>query len=149
MSERTNKQKLGDFGESVVISNCDCPLCGDTKPFKALPKNYPTLDIQCKSCGEMGQVKAKRKNLIDICPSSVLGAAWEPQKKLLDSGKFHMLFVVTVNGDDFRIFYLSPSSHTRSIFIPRKPLSENARRAGWRGFTYNLSEATNPPILIF
>ena len=32
---------------------------------------------------------------------------------------------------------------SKDIFIPRKPLSASAKRAGWQGFMYNISKIKN------
>ena len=67
----------------------------------------------------------------------------------MKKGFFFPLFLVLVK--DFEtnpikysaksIWYLSKDIqklHKNDIFEPRKSLSENARRAGWQGFYYNL-----------
>jgi type II restriction enzyme len=57
----------------------------------------------------------------------------------MEASIFFPLFLVLV-GDrkTYSIFYLSADLQTTAMFKPRAPLSENARRAGWQGFTYDL-----------
>ena len=144
----TAKQILGKFGEETVRKQCNCPDCEKGK-FKLLGNNFKCADIICEFCGFLGQVKAKNVKDIEIIPKTILGAAWKPQKERMEKGFFFPLFVVLVK--DFKtdpvkcsmksIWYLSKDVqklHKNDIFEPRKPLSENARRAGWQGFYYNL-----------
>ena len=144
----TLKQKLGDFGEQAVVDNCDCPICGAVKPFNLLTKNHKLVDVVCTQCGAMAQVKAKRAKRIDRCPNTVLGAAWGPQREQLEQGVFNTLFVVVVNAaEEFTIFCLPPIAQTVEVYKPRKPLSQNARRAGWQGFVYDLRLALAPATM--
>ncbi len=52
------------------------------------------------------------------------------------------LFLVLVAGRKHAIYYLPADLQNPGVFKPRKPLSENARRAGWRGFVYDLAGST-------
>lgn len=74
-------------------------------------------------------------------PKSVLGAAWGPQKQRMDAGIYFPLFLVLVDKAmaSHGIYYLAADLQRPDMFVPRKPLSENARRAGWQGFIYDLS----------
>jgi hypothetical protein len=76
-------------------------------------------------------------------PDRVLGAAWQPQHQRIISGIFHALYIVSFAGRSLaRIDYIPAhilEAHP-SVFKPRKALSETAKRAGWQGFMYDLSE---------
>jgi len=56
----------------------------------------------------------------------------------MEAGIYFPLFIVLVNDSDFSIFYLSADLQTPSMFVPRKPLSQKAKRPGWQGFMYDL-----------
>jgi type II restriction enzyme len=43
-----------------------------------------------------------------------------------------------MRGRKSAIYYLSADVQKSDMFKPRKPLSANARRAGWQGFLYVL-----------
>jgi type II restriction enzyme len=75
---------------------------------------------------------------IDNIPKTVLGAAWGPQKERMDSSIYFPLFLVLAADGRYSIFYLSADLQERRLFRPRAALSETARRAGWRGFIYDL-----------
>jgi hypothetical protein len=49
------------------------------------------------------------------------------------------LFLVLVAGSKRAIYYLAADLQKPGMFKPRKPLSQQARRAGWRGFVYDLN----------
>ena len=85
----------------------------------------------------MAQVKTKNTKNIDIVPKKILGAAWAPQHERMQAGIYFPLFLVLKNAKEFSIFYLPADLQTEDIFVKRKPLSENAKRAGWQGFYYD------------
>ncbi len=134
---RTNKQLLGDFGENLIIKKFNCPKCKRIKSLKKLPQNFKCADIICNFCGYLAQVKTKTVSDIEKFPSKVLGAAWGPQKERMDAGIYFPLFVVLKNGRNHSVFYLSSDLQTEEMFIKRKPLSKNAKRAGWQGFYFD------------
>ena len=55
------------------------------------------------------------------------------------AGIYFPLFLILVNGRKSAIYYLSADHQRPDMFVPRKPLSGNARRAGWQGFYYDLT----------
>ena len=134
---RTNKQLLGDFGENLIIKKFNCPKCKRIKSLKKLPQNFKCADIICDFCGYLAQVKTKTVSDIEKFPSKVLGAAWGPQKERMDAGIYFPLFVVLKNGRNYSVFYLSSDLQTEEMFIKKKPLSKNAKRAGWQGFYFD------------
>ena len=58
----------------------------------------------------------------------------------MDAGIFFPLFLVLICGQKSAIYYLSADVQKTEMFKPRKPLGENARRAGWQGFLYLLKD---------
>lgn len=80
----------------------------------------------------------------DLLPQRVLGGAWRPQHEQILAGIFQPLFVVGFerSGRLHSIHYI-PAHVLQSApqaFQPRAALSANARRAGWTGFVYDLTE---------
>ncbi len=136
----TDKQKLGEFGEKVVAKQCSCPKCKKDRTLKLLLPNFKCADVVCDFCGYLGQVKAKNVKDINSVPSQILGAAWGPQKDRMEAGIYFPLFLVLVNGKNHSIFYLSADLQEPNMFVPRKPLSPNAKRAGWQGFYYDMTK---------
>jgi hypothetical protein len=137
----TARQILGALGEEKVVKDCACPRCKRTRTLVRLPQNFKCADVICDFCGYLGQVKAATVQDIGTVPKAVLGAAWGPQKERMDASVFFPLFLVLVDSrKKYSIFYLSADLQKPTMFRPRKPLSANARRAGWQGFVYDLGE---------
>lgn len=144
----TEKQILGKFGEKCVIANYSwCPRCKRNSTLKCLPPNFKCADIICDVCGYLAQVKTMTTKNVHKLPRLILGAAWGPQQERIKSGIYFPLFLVLVKSKkELEIYYLPAEFQTKKIFIPRKPLSKNAKRSGWQGFYYDLSKLTYPPI---
>jgi len=144
----TEKQKLGDLGEILVIKNCTCPRCKRHHTLKQLRQNFKCADVICDFCGYLAQVKAITSNDIEKLPKQVLGAAWSVQKERLDAGIYMPLFMVQVDHNKrFAIYYLSADLQSPQMFTPRKPLSSTARRSGWQGFMYDLTTIRDGAIV--
>jgi len=147
----TEHQSLGDKGERLVCRKTDCPRC---KPGKAtlrqLPPNFKCADVICDFCGFLGQVKTFTTTDVDILKQRILGAAWGPQKERIDAGIYYPLYLVGMlpNGRRSAVWYLPVDLQSREMFVPRKPLSNTARRAGWQGYMIHLDAALSDPVRI-
>jgi type II restriction enzyme len=146
----TDKQELGALGEQLVVQSCACPKCKQRRTLQPLRTNFKCADVICDFCGYLGQVKASTSKDGKTPPPRLLGAAWGPQKKRMDAGIYFPLFLVLVTParDRFSIHYLSADLQSQDLFEERKPLSVNAKRAGWQGFNYRLDTAKERLILI-
>jgi len=142
----TAKQDLGAWGEQLVAKHCYCPKCKRTATLKRLPTNFKCADLICDFCGFLAQVKAMNVKTLTL-PKQVLGAAWGPQKDRMDSGIYFSLYLVLKTTTGQAIYYLPTDFQNSSLFTPRKPLSANAKRAGWQGFMYNLSSVQNGALI--
>ncbi|MGK9053114.1 DpnI domain-containing protein [Neorhizobium petrolearium] len=136
----TVRQALGTFGEQRVVQDCQCPRCKQSKTLVRLPPNFKCADVICDFCGYLAQVKASSTKRIDRVPKTILGAAWGPQSARMAAAIYFPLYIVLVDPvQQYSIYYLSADLQTADMFKPRKPLSENARRAGWQGFIYDMA----------
>lgn len=137
----TAKQVLGAEGETLVAKTCACPKCKQPKRLKRLPPMFQCADVICEFCGYLAQVKTHRTRTPEVLPKSILGAAWGPQRERMEAAIYFPIFVVLApeTGPPCAIFYLSADLQDPAMFVPRNPLSKNARRAGWTGFHYDLS----------
>lgn len=130
----TAKQDLGDGGEKLVARHARCPGCKRTdRTFKVLPTNFKCADLVCDFCGYLAQVKSKamKGELPDRISGPIPGAAWGPQSKRMDAGIYFSLYIVLVNEKRrASIYFLPRDLQTPEMFVPRKPLSVNAKRAG-------------------
>ena len=141
----TSKQLLGTLGEKLIVKTISCPSCKKLKTLKELRQNFKCADIICDYCGYLAQVKTVSVRNITILPKKIIGAAWEPLRERMEDGRFFSLFIVLVDKNSinlkvpiYAIFYLPAELQISEMFIPRKPLSKSARRAGWQGVTYDL-----------
>ncbi len=135
----TAKQVLGTWGEQLVAKSCDCPKCKRAKTLKLLPPNFKCADLICDFCGFLAQVKAMNVQAVSPLPKQVLGAAWGPQRERMESGIYFPLFLVLKAPAAHAIYYLPTDFQSPALFAARKPLSSNAKRAGWQGFVYVLA----------
>jgi len=146
----TSRQDLGSRGEQVVARNVKCPGCKPTeRTFRVLPTNFKCADVVCDFCGYLAQVKTKsiKGPLPETSPTVIPGAAWSPQQQRMDAGIYFSLYVVVENEEGkMSIFFLPRDLQTRQMFVPRKPLSATARRAGWQGYMIDTSKALAAPI---
>jgi type II restriction enzyme len=140
----TAKQDLGKLGERAVCKHVKCPQCNRDKQLRPLTQNFECVDVICKFCGFLAQVKATTlPQAADARPDRVLGAAWGPQHQRIISGIFHALYVVGFDGTRLKRIDYIPAHMLEaypSVFKPRTALSETAKRAGWQGFIYDLRE---------
>jgi type II restriction enzyme len=77
-------------------------------------------------------------------PDHIAGAAWGPQQDRILAGIYHGLYLVGYRRGSrtlVRIDFVPPHiiEATPNVFEPRKPLSDQAKRAGWTGFLLNVS----------
>jgi hypothetical protein len=136
----TLKQKLGTYGENLIVKHINCSNCQKNKTLKKLPTNFKCADIICDFCGFLAQVKTSNVKNVNILPNAILGAGWKVQKERINEGIYFSLYLILINQNNYSIFYLSKDKQSEEIFIPRKPLSSKARRAGWQGFMYDISK---------
>ena len=146
----TAKQELGHLGEQLVVRHCACPKCKRLRSLRTLPANFKCADVICDFCGYLGQVKAHSCSDGATPPDKLLGAAWRPQKERMAAGIYFPLFLVLVSRDlgRFSIHYLTADLQTPELFLERKPLGPDARRAGWQGFHYHLGSLRDRLIRI-
>lgn len=135
---RTEKQNLGDWGEALICQKFDCPKCKRKKTLKKLPVNFKCADIICDFCGYLAQVKTKsvkHSEALNVLPKQILAAAWGPQKERMDAGIYFPLFLaLKLDAVKWSVFYVPSDLQLEKMFVKRKPLSQNAKRAGWEGY---------------
>lgn len=67
----------------------------------------------------------------------------------MDAGIYLSLYVVVENEEGkMSIFFLPWDLQTRQMFVPRKPLSVTARRAGWQGYTIDTLRECGTPTSV-
>jgi hypothetical protein len=143
----TANQVLGRWGETLVAKKFACPRCKRFFTLRRLPPNFKCADIVCDFCGYLAQVKTATVSDVMKVPSSILGAAWKPQRERMKAGIYFPLFIVLRNGNKSAVYYLPTEFQKPSLFKKRAPLSASARRAGWQGFSYDLSSLAKEALV--
>ncbi len=116
--------------EKWGLSNLYCPAC-DSDSLTQSPNNTPAIDFVCPLCQQSFQLKSSSK----WNEYKVMDAGYDAMMKAVQSDAVPNLLVMQYSTNWhvnnlllIPCFFFSPSSVEK-----RKPLSPNARRAGWVG----------------
>ncbi|NCD10988.1 MAG: restriction endonuclease [Epsilonproteobacteria bacterium] len=116
--------------ENWVEKNIFCPNCGTT--IQSYENNRPVADFYCLTCKEQFELKSKKGSL----GKKVTDGAYDSMITRLKSSENPNFFFLTYALKTFQIhnFVVMPKHFfTPEIIEKRKPLSPNAKRAGWVG----------------
>jgi hypothetical protein len=117
--------------ETWASFNLYCLTC-ESDAIDRLSDNTPVADFQCFICGRMYQLKGKNGRF----GPRITGAAYRPTLEAVRNGSMPEYVLVEF---DMRfgtvVFVDAIPGHliTKERIVPRKPLAETARRAGWQG----------------
>ncbi len=126
---KSNNQKIRIITESWVSSQIFCPKCG-LKVFH-YENNKPVADFYCIKCSEDFELKSKMGK---IGKKVSAGAYSKMIERINSTSKPNFFFMSYLESWNINDFFIIP----KYFFIPeiiekRKPLAENAKRAGWVG----------------
>ena len=125
-----NSQKIRIITENWVNNSIFCPNCGnDLTNFE---NNRPVADFYCKRCSEEYELKSKNGKL----GKKIVDGAYNTMIERLNCNNNPNFFFLTYNKQtlDINDFITVPKYFfIDEIIEKRKPLSENAKRAGWIG----------------
>ncbi len=135
---KSNSQKIRVISEYWVKQNGYCPNCGcELSEFE---NNRPVADFLCQNCREEFELKSKNSKSIG---AKIVDGAYDTMIERINSENNPNFFFLTYNKLSLEVtnFLIIPNFY----FIPdiiekRKPLSDNARRAGWVGCNIKLNE---------
>ncbi len=138
---KSASQKARILTEYWVQESAFCPNCGHTKIDK-YPNNKPVADFFCENCKEDYELKSKSNNI----GTKILDGAYDKKIKRLESNNNPNLFILNYKLENLSVinFFVIP----KYFFVPeiiekRKPLTINARRAGWIGSNIILDKIPN------
>lgn len=126
-----NTQIARVLTETWIADNMFCPRCGNMQ-IRHFPNNRPVADFFCPACGCEYELKSKRGKLSEKIND---GAYTTMIERITSNQNPDFLFM----GYDIKTFQVnSLILIPKHFFVPeiiekRKPLSNNARRAGWVG----------------
>lgn len=127
----SSSQKIRIMTEDWVQKNIYCPNCG-REDVRQYSNNRPVADFYCEDCGDDYELKSKAGEL----GKKIIDGAYSSMIERLGCNKNPNFFFLSYRPDSYLInnFIIIP----KHFFIPRvvekrKPLSVNAKRAGWVG----------------
>lgn len=123
-----NSQKIRAMSEPWTVQNIFCPNCGHE--LSELENNKKVSDFLCKNCLENFEQKASKNKF----KNKVLASEYYSLIQRLEAtDKPHFFFLhyldVIFSVNDF--FVVPKYFFVSEIIEKRKPLSNNAKRAGW------------------
>ncbi|MCR5698442.1 MAG: restriction endonuclease [Treponemataceae bacterium] len=133
-----NSQKTRVLTEDWVEHNLYCPVCG--RPYiNRYENNHPTGDFYCNFCSSDFELKSKQSKS-DKLSKTITDGEYSTMISRITSLRNPNFFFMTYRNYAVQNFILIPNHFfTPQIIIKRKPLSPNAKRAGWTGCNIDLS----------
>ncbi|MDO8668542.1 MAG: DpnI domain-containing protein [bacterium] len=128
---KSQPKKIGFLTEDWVDKQIFCPNCGELKINK-YEDSRPVADFFCSHCKEEYELKSKK----DSMGSKILDGAYRTMVERLQESNNPNFFFLNYDKTKFEVlnFFVIPKHFfTPDIIEKRKPLSENARRAGYVG----------------
>ncbi len=117
--------------EGWTVAHLFCPVCGHPK-LEQYPNNQAAADFYCPNCGEQFEQKSKDGPIGHKIPDG----AYETFIQRISSNSNPNFLIMRYSSESLSVWslYFIP----KYFFVPeivekRKPLSPNARRAGWVG----------------
>ncbi len=134
---KNNSQITRVVTENWAAINAYCPRCGHS--LSKFENNRPVADFYCPDCFEEFELKSKHAESIG---GKIVDGAYKSMIERISSSKNPNFFFLTYNRDDMVVinFMIIPKFFfVHQIIEKRKPLSSEARRAGWVGCNILLS----------
>lgn len=131
-----NSQIIRVITENWIANTMFCPNCGNT--LTDFENNRPVADFFCNNCYEEYELKSKKGNL----GKKVVDGAYDTMIKRLKSNNNPNFIFLTYNKHNYTIndlITVPKYFFIEEIIEKRKPLSINARRAGWVGCNISIN----------
>ncbi len=132
---KSNSRIIGEAVEECVIT-MSCPIC-NVKELVKCKTNEKSKDLVCKKCSSQFQIKSKKYTKKQNSHLELLGAEYKTTCSSINENNVHYLVIMySFIGDKYtinNIYFIDQTDINESCIIPRKPLSSNAKRAGWQG----------------
>jgi type II restriction enzyme len=137
---KSNSQIARLLTEDWVLNNSYCPCCGEI-PLLEFENNRPVADFICNKCSEEFELKSKNGKLSNTITDGAYSTMIERINSENNPNFFYLTYTKNWTVNDFLI--IPKQFFTPEIIIKRKPLSENAKRAGWIGCNIDLSKVAD------
>lgn len=122
-------QRARVFSEDWIENNFKCPQCSDS--LRRTPNNTQALDFLCRTCTQGFELKSKKGKFGHTIPDG----AYASMLSRIKSGQATNLILLgyTENYVTKSVLVIPNRFLIEEIIVPRKPLGEHCRRAGWQG----------------
>ena len=136
---KSNSRIIGRAAEIYSCEKIKCINCNEINWLEC-SINEKSKDQICKNCGKKYQIKSKKitqnsyHTVKKKCELKTIGAEYNATLKSIESQIDYIIILyekITYNILD--IIHVQSKDITKDNVIPRKPLTKNARRAGWKG----------------
>jgi type II restriction enzyme len=136
----SNSQIARVLTENWVKNNSYCPCCGKL-PLQEFENNRPVADFYCNDCNEEFELKSKNGKF----STTITDGAYSKMIERINSNQNPNFFFLTYSKKwSVENFLIIPKHFfTTEIIVKRKPLSDNARRAGWVGCNIDISNVSD------
>ena len=128
---RSSSQIARVLTEAWVKQNGYCPSCG-YDVLKQFDNNSPVADFLCNNCSSEYELKSKK----DTFSNRIVDGAYYSMIERINSENNPHFFFLNYSSQKLEVsnFLVIPKHYfVNDIIEKRKPLSSNARRAGWIG----------------
>lgn len=133
---KSTSQSIRVLTENWVQRNVYCAKCGNER-LENYPNNTPVADFSCQRCVEDFELKSKQGKL----GLKVVDGAYSKMIERIQSETNPNFLFLTYNKTSLSVndlIIIPKHFFVPSVIVPRKPLSQNAKRAGWIGCNINL-----------
>jgi len=133
----SESQKVRVLSEAWVKENSYCTNCS-AQSLAEFANNKPVADFYCGNCNEQYELKSKKAKLSNV----VNDGAYKTMIERINSKNNPSFFFLTYSKEYTVNNFLIIPKHffTPDIIVKRKPLSVNAKRAGWVGCNIDLRQ---------
>ena len=138
-SWKSNSRIIGRAAEIYSCEKIKCIKCNEMNWLEC-DINAKSKDQICKKCGKKYQIKCKNttkklyNNIKKNNEFKTIGAEYNiTLKSIEDQIDYIIILYEKVNLTILDIIHIKSVNITCDNIIPRKPLSKNAKRAGWQG----------------
>lgn len=138
---KSPSQLIRAITENWFKDNMYCPFCNSDK-IESFPNNYPVADFYCNICSEEFQLKSKKNQIGRL----IVDGEYNKMISAIYSRRTPNFFFLsyTINIDYIKDLLIIPKEFILPNAIQkRKPLSMNAKRAGWTGCNIKLDSISN------
>lgn len=137
-SYHSSTQKARVLTEDWLGNNMYCPICG-APVLNHFEANRPVADFYCEHCKSEYELKSKERASQGIGDRIADGEYNTMIGRITALNNPHFFFLTHYDNEVKNLILIPNHFFVPKIIEKRKPLSENAKRAGWTGCNINLT----------